>query len=68
MRMEKLGRYYLNGGDAFKMKFFVVRDGEEDKEGIEGVGNVEEGQVDGGTGGNSGESIVGSASKRKEVY
>ena len=67
MRMEKLGRYYLNGGDAFKMKFFVVRDGEEDKEEIEGVGNAEEGRVDGGIGGNSGENIVGS-SKRKEVY
>ena len=50
------------------MKFFVVRDGEEDKEGIEGIGNAEEGRVDGGTGGNSGESIVGSASKRKEIY
>lgn len=25
MRVELLGRYYLNGGDAYRLKFFIVR-------------------------------------------
>lgn len=25
MRVERLGRYYLNGGDAYRLKFFVVK-------------------------------------------
>jgi peptide alpha-N-acetyltransferase len=26
MRVEKLGRYYLNGGDAYRLKFFIVKE------------------------------------------
>ena len=32
MRVEKLSRYYLNGGDAYRMKLFVDQEQIEDAE------------------------------------
>ena len=44
MRVEKLGRYYLNGGDAYRLKFFVAKP--EAPEQTQGPVHAEHGQND----------------------